>query len=1278
MNVVDFCLACQETLAFDDSTCRYCRFPVSEIPDDLWPHLPRDSSRQPEAAAPAAIVDSHLNWPLPLQQPMVVGAAPSIPTVTECIANHKDIAQRHFAIVPFDRDRGRGHFLLHLGGDLCTTYVNGKPCLACVLTGGDLIQAGPYGWTYATNSGRLSPVFPLDGRPLRLENVSIEGRLSIDHLLIPAGQMVAIVGPSGAGKSTLIKEIAERPTGTGDIVLGNLCRDEHPDEFRRAIAYVPQEDITHSDLTAGDQVRYVSLLSGCQITNGDVERAFWDVGLTRADMDKFPRQLSGGQLKRVQLASALLRNPGVMLLDEPDSGLDPERSAEIFSLLRGFAVRGATVVAISHAEKAEDHFDRIIRLKEGGEVESDSAPAEEATAEEATAEEVADKGAADEPHPAPRTISLPSRGRHLQLLLQRDFEKLTSRRTTAVLTALVVPVAFAAAVALAVPNDRLDLLGLLGILSVIWMSASLSHLSIATEKTVYDYERTQFLQLAWYLLSRSTVLTAFAGVQSTVFFAALAGLRLGDNAGFFHEWPWCLAILWLLAGAAVNLGLAISSWSIERPPLAAALLPLLMMLQVVFSEPVTLGEGRNVEVGAVYGQLHLEQCDGIAGCPHRSLTRYQNGDWLCDACANRLEKGEPAFDPRTAVGGVEDANRGAMAICQGRSNCDQYGISLKRRDNGVWLCKSCYRALKAAGYDADAVGKQSEISDRLRASIPVCQGRKGCPGNPQESVDGLDLCGNCYAQSLNLPRTDPSRQGSGQTLSTGDIARFRGRLRTVESQRGVPSRLVGAMSVMTLTRYADQALRSFAYRQHGSPDAGLFAPGRWSREAGWALLVWSLLGWGMAWTALRLRELRADRRRRVRWPESAQSQETGPLTSNAQKSKVLSGCLLLGLVTSSLAEGSEPAAARPKTNSPIHIELDPNGQYDESELRRQLNDVAELQLYASKRPRLRWLSSGDKTALLLLQAAGAIKNVDISARHFSFDLGRGAAQKIAARLAPARLELPPEAATSDRIMVLVHGLESSGQAFDRFATACRATNIVPLLYEYPNDGSVSYGGSQLLRHFNRIHEEYPELRLVVVAHSMGGLVARYAIDDPAMPPELVTDLFLIATPHLGSSLAGGQPMLDLFLRAMKFFHGEEVKWDFSADGQGEAARELTPGSDLLGKLNGRQFNTNVRRYLAAGTVAVINESQRARILGQLEKLALPPAQAEYIHGVLSGDEIIHGKGDSAVTIASAFGVVAKEKQKFSLSHNRLISLPGPSPEESDVFSWIVRVLDWAD
>lgn len=276
------------------------------------------------------------------------------------------------------------------------------------------------------------------------------------------------------------------------------------------------------------------------------------------------------------------------------------------------------------------------------------------------------------------------------------------------------------------------------------------------------------------------------------------------------------------------------------------------------------------------------------------------------------------------------------------------------------------------------------------------------------------------------------------------------------------------------------------------------------------------------------------------------------------------------------------------------------------------------------------------------------------------------------------LRLPDDFAPERRTMLLIHGLEADACDLQRFQEACRRSDIQFLYFDYPNDGPIAWSGDRLRQQLNELSVQQPKLRLVIVAHSMGGLVARYALEAADRSPAAVTHLFMLGTPNHGSRFAGAQSWLELLLAIPT---GRFLGPELMRDGLNEAADDLRPDSMFLKELNSRRRPAAVQYFSAIGRRSFLSNTRREQITSELEELfrrrKTAPEHRAAVLGALAADELRDGLGDGAVTVTSARFPNTADERLFDLNHVELLALPGAQPEQASVFDWIMRSLHWS-
>lgn len=189
---------------------------------------------------------------------------------------------------------------------------------------------------------------------------------------IPKGELVFLMGPTGAGKSTVLRTIyKDVPIVDGSLYIngedvGNISR-RHVPRFRRKIGMVFQDYRLIPDRTVFENISLPLQIGGAtkKLINDKVHEIMEKVGLTQRG-NNYPSQLSGGEKQRVSIARALVKNPLVILADEPTGNLDPNVSDEILDLLEISTEAGTAVLMSTHNfPLIQPRKKRFIELNEG-------------------------------------------------------------------------------------------------------------------------------------------------------------------------------------------------------------------------------------------------------------------------------------------------------------------------------------------------------------------------------------------------------------------------------------------------------------------------------------------------------------------------------------------------------------------------------------------------------------------------------------------------------------------------------------------------------------------------------------------------------------------------------------------------------------------------------------------------------------------------------------------------------------------------------------------------
>jgi ABC-2 type transport system ATP-binding protein len=190
-------------------------------------------------------------------------------------------------------------------------------------------------------------------------------------LAVEPGTVTGLLGPSGSGKSTLMRAVVGvQVVAAGDVLVLGLPTGSP--ELRRRVGYVTQAPSVYGDLTVRENLRYFGRILGAP-------RARADAVIERVGLGDFAGRLvgrlSGGQRARVSLATALLGDPDVLVLDEPTVGLDPVLRRDLWDFFAVLADGGTTLLVSSHVMDEAARCERLLLLRDG-ELLADVAPAE--------------------------------------------------------------------------------------------------------------------------------------------------------------------------------------------------------------------------------------------------------------------------------------------------------------------------------------------------------------------------------------------------------------------------------------------------------------------------------------------------------------------------------------------------------------------------------------------------------------------------------------------------------------------------------------------------------------------------------------------------------------------------------------------------------------------------------------------------------------------------------------------------------------------------------------
>lgn len=201
-------------------------------------------------------------------------------------------------------------------------------------------------------------------------------------LHIEPKEFVIVVGQSGAGKTTLLRLLTreERPT-SGKIIIGGIDYDKLKDKdiplLRRKIGVVFQDFKLLPNKNVFENVAFALEIVG--ISNKEIKHTVpkvLDIVNLKGKEKRMPRELSGGERQRVAIARAIVRQPRILIADEPTGNLDPKHAWDVIKVLEKINRYGTTVLLTTHNQEIVNKLKRRVVTFEGGKVISDRANSE--------------------------------------------------------------------------------------------------------------------------------------------------------------------------------------------------------------------------------------------------------------------------------------------------------------------------------------------------------------------------------------------------------------------------------------------------------------------------------------------------------------------------------------------------------------------------------------------------------------------------------------------------------------------------------------------------------------------------------------------------------------------------------------------------------------------------------------------------------------------------------------------------------------------------------------
>ena len=187
---------------------------------------------------------------------------------------------------------------------------------------------------------------------------------------IDRGEFVMIEGESGSGKTTFLNLIG----GLSDPSSGQVLIEDEPlsgfDDAKISklrsedIKYIPQGDSLLSALTVRENILITYRLSGVSPEEGRLERIAHDLGISDL-LDEYPSELSGGEMRRVAIARAVINKPVLIIADEPTGSLDDENTNKVMNIFKLIHEQGTALIVVTHQKETLSYATRTLKMTAG-------------------------------------------------------------------------------------------------------------------------------------------------------------------------------------------------------------------------------------------------------------------------------------------------------------------------------------------------------------------------------------------------------------------------------------------------------------------------------------------------------------------------------------------------------------------------------------------------------------------------------------------------------------------------------------------------------------------------------------------------------------------------------------------------------------------------------------------------------------------------------------------------------------------------------------------------
>jgi ABC-type multidrug transport system ATPase subunit/ABC-type multidrug transport system permease subunit len=518
---------------------------------------------------------------------------------SECdfILNQPSISRKHASL----EKKNNNAFILTDLDSTNGTYVNGKKISGSVqISADDVIFIGRYSLSLHQGPKDLSREIAVKAQGIKKEFGKGKVGLHESTIEINAKALLAIMGPSGCGKSTLLKVLnGDSPATNGKVYICGLELNRNYEYLKTLIGYVPQDDIVHMDLTVEQCLYYAAHLrienGSDEVINQKIEQVLDQLKIQEIRHNQVGK-ISGGQRKRVSIAVEILNDPVILFLDEPTSPLDPQTIEEFLEILRSLAAKGTTVIMVTHKTDDLLFMDSVIFMAEGGHVayHGDTKNYLNHFGVKNTVNVYSNLGGehskkwienyqSQQTDFSYQTDASPVQKKSINTnyinqywwLTKRYFRiKLNDRINTMIMIGQAPIIALLLCL---IFKEISQVILFLIAISAIWFGTNNAAREIVGEMPVYKRERMYNLGILPYILSKATVLTSFAALQSLIFISIIS-LRYPGWESFGSAFLWML----FLSFSATLLGLMLSA-IVNTTEKVMSIVPIVLIPQIMLS-----------------------------------------------------------------------------------------------------------------------------------------------------------------------------------------------------------------------------------------------------------------------------------------------------------------------------------------------------------------------------------------------------------------------------------------------------------------------------------------------------------------------------------------------------------------------------------------------------------------------------------------------------------------------------------------------------------------------